>query len=43
MGQSDESDIQLSGLGIHEQHAEMAVVEDENGTKVIVTPFDNAK
>nr|CAB3259008.1 kinesin-like protein KIF13A [Phallusia mammillata] len=43
VGQSEETDIQLSGLGIAMKHAEMSVEENDNGTIVTVTPIENAR
>ena len=43
MGQSDDSDIQLSGLGINQNHAQISVVQDQNGALVNITPLEGAR
>ena len=43
VGQSGKSDIQLSGLGINQNHAEVSVKHDESGAWVIVTPLEGAR
>ncbi|XP_078481075.1 kinesin-like protein KIF13A [Ciona intestinalis] len=43
VGQSETSDIQLSGLGISQQHAEMFVEEEGEKSCVSVEPLDGAR
>uniref|UniRef100_H2ZK92 Kinesin motor domain-containing protein n=1 Tax=Ciona savignyi TaxID=51511 RepID=H2ZK92_CIOSA len=43
VGQSDSSDIQLSGLGISQQHAELFVQEEDGVSTVAIEPLDGAR